>query len=121
MAVAVPRPELDKEAGLGDKRHENPQTEYHSGLATYSILSFSSKKIIDLPGRHINEPSSSGKHYSLPFLPASPSPAVLEGLFELIWRTSRPIDSWVFPRTTEIQAHRQACCVSMEVPRQRQD
>ena len=44
MAVAVPRPELDKEAGLGDKRHENPQTEHHSGLATYSILSFSSKK-----------------------------------------------------------------------------
>ena len=41
----------------------------------------------------INDPSS-GKHYSLPFLPATPSSLsrTLEGLFELTWRPSRALD-----------------------------
>ena len=51
------------------------------------------KKIIDLPGGQINDPSS-GKHYSLPFLPATPSSPsrTLEGLFELTRRPSRALD-----------------------------
>merc|ERR1712073_77905 len=38
---------------------------------------------------------SSGKHYSLPFLPATPSSPsqTLEGLFELTQRPSRALDS----------------------------
>ena len=66
------------------------------GLATNSIffcLLFL-KKIIDLPGGQINDPSS-GKHYSLPFLPAphsSPS-WTLEGLFEQTVHPSRALDS----------------------------
>ena len=42
------------------------------------------KKIIDMPGGQIIDPSS-GKHYFLPFLPVAPlSPSrTLEGLFEL--------------------------------------
>ena len=44
-----------------------------AGLATNSIFSVSFLwKIIALPGGQINDPSS-GKHYSLPFLPATPS------------------------------------------------
>ena len=41
------------------------------------------------------ENSSSGKHYSLPFLPATPSSPsrTLEGLFELTLRPSRALDS----------------------------
>ena len=41
-------------------------------------------KIMDLPGGQINEPFS-GKYYSLPFLPATPSSLsrTLKGLFEL--------------------------------------
>ena len=39
---------------------------------TQFFLSPFCKKVIDLPGGQINEPSS-GKHYSLPFLPATPS------------------------------------------------
>ena len=51
-------------------------------------------KLIDLPGGQINDPSS-GKHYSLPFLPATPSSPsrTLEGLFELTRRPSRALDS----------------------------
>ena len=51
-------------------------------------------KIINLPGGQINDPSS-GKHFSLPFLPATPSSPsrTLEGLFELTWRPSRALDS----------------------------
>ena len=46
-----------------------------SGLFTHSIFfQFAfCKKIIDLPGGQINDPSLGGKHYSLPFLPATPS------------------------------------------------
>ena len=52
------------------------------------------KKIIDLPGGKINDPSL-GKHYSLLFLPATPSSLswTLEGLFELTRRPSRALDS----------------------------
>ena len=51
-------------------------------------------KIIDLPGGQINDPSS-GKHYSLPFLPATPSSPsrILEGLFELTRCPSKALDS----------------------------
>ena len=47
-----------------------------------------------MPGGQINEPSS-GKHYSLPFLPATPSsPSLtLEGLFVLTRRPSQALDS----------------------------
>ena len=47
-----------------------------------------------MPGGQINDPWS-GKHYSLPFLPASPSSPsrTLEGLFELTQRPSRVLDS----------------------------
>ena len=62
-----------------------------------------------MPGGQINDPSS-GKHYSLPFLPATPlSPSrTLEGLFEQTQRPSKALDS---PRAllpdTEIQGHSQ--------------
>ena len=49
---------------------------------------------MDLHVRQINDPWS-GKHYSLPFLPAtplSPSP-ILEGVFELTQCPSRALDS----------------------------
>ena len=51
-------------------------------------------KIIDLPGGQINDPSS-GKHYFLPFLPATPSSPsrTLEGLFELTRCPSWALDS----------------------------
>ena len=51
-------------------------------------------KLIDLPGEQINDPSS-GKNYSLPFPPATPSSPsrTLEGLFELTRRPSRALDS----------------------------
>ena len=50
--------------------------------------------IIDLPRGPINDPLS-GKHFSLPFLPATPSSPsrTLEGLFELTRRPSRALDS----------------------------
>ena len=54
------------------------------GQATNSIFSDSFPyKIIDLPEGHIND-FTSGKHYFLPFLPATPSSPfrILEGLFE---------------------------------------
>ena len=52
---------------------------------------------------------SSGKYYSLPFLPATPSSlsGTLEGLFELTRRPSRVLASCVASGTTEIQGHRQ--------------
>merc|ERR1711923_633389 len=51
------------------------------------------KKIIDLPGGQINDPSS-GKHYSLPFLPTPSSLSrTFEGLFELTRCPSRALDS----------------------------
>ena len=61
-------------------------------------------KLIDLPGGQINDPSS-GKHYSLPFLPATPSSAsrTLEGLFELTQRPSRALDS---PHTLLLELQR---------------
>ena len=51
------------------------------------------KKSIDLPGRKINY-CLSGKHNSLPFLPATPSSPTqtLEGLFELTQRPSWALD-----------------------------
>merc|ERR1712198_804814 len=78
---------------------------------------------IDLPGGQINDPSL-GKHYSLPFLPATPpSPSrTLEGLFELTRRLSRALDS---PRALlpELQRYKDTVmCVALgaEVPGHRQ-
>ena len=67
-------------------------------------------KIIDLPGGQINDPSL-GKHYSLPFLPATPlsQSQTLERLFELSRRPSRALNltSQVASGTMEIIDH---CC-----------
>ena len=68
-------------------------------------------EIIDFPGGQINDPSSEN-HYSLPFLPATPSSPsrTLEGLFQL---TQHPpfkglqLASCVASGTTVIQEHRQ--------------
>ena len=50
--------------------------------------------LLDLPGGQINDPLS-GKYYSLPFLPATPSSPsqTLEVLFELTRRPFRALDS----------------------------
>merc|ERR1711923_60177 len=81
------------------------------------------KKLIDLPGGQINDPSS-GKHYSLPFLPATPSSPsrTLEGLFELTRRPSRALNS---PRALlpELQRHKdtvRCAALGTEVPGHRQ-
>ena len=62
------------------------RTSTGSGLATNTIFFLFPflYKIIDLPGGHINDPSS-GNHSSFPLLPATPSSPsrTLEGLFEL--------------------------------------
>ena len=57
-----------------------------------------------MPGGQINDPLS-GKHYSLPFLPATASSPsrTLGGLFELT--------------TTENQGHSQFCCAGRGGPR----
>ena len=65
---------------------------------------------------------SSGKHYSLPFLPATPSSPsrTLEGLFELTRRPSRALDS---PRALlpELQRYKDTVrCATAEVPGHRQ-
>ena len=80
-------------------------------------------KLIDLPGGQINDPSS-GKHYSLPFLPATPSSPsrTLEGLFELTRRPSRALDS---PRALlpELQRYKDTVrcgALGAEVPGHRQ-
>ena len=93
-----------------------------AGLATNSIFPFG-KKIIDLPGGQINAPSS-GKHYSLPFLPATPSSPshALEGLYELTRRPSRALDS---PRALlpELQRYKdtvKCAAPGAEVPGHRQ-
>ena len=64
--------------------------------------------------------SSSGKLFSLLFLPATPSSLsqTLEGLFQLTRRPSRALALYVASRTTEIQGHRQLW--SAEVPGHRQ-
>ena len=76
------------------------RTSTGSGLATNTIFFLFPflYKIIDLPGGHINDPSSRRHYYSLyslPFLlttPSSPS-RTLEGLFELTWHPSRALES----------------------------
>ena len=80
-------------------------------------------KLIDLPGVQINDPSS-GKHYSLPFLPATPSSPsrTLKGLFELTRRPSRALDS---PRALlpELQRYKDTVrcgALGAEVPGHRQ-
>ena len=67
---------------------------------------------------------SSGKHYSLPFLPATPSSPsrTLEGLFELTKRHSRALNS---PRALlpELQRYKDTVrcgALGAEVPRHRQ-
>ena len=67
-----------------------------------------------------NDPSS-GKHYSLAFLPATPSSPsrTLEGLFELTRRPSWALDSprVLLPELPEIQGHRQVWRTRREGPR----
>ena len=83
------------------------------GQQVWSLTQFFSVsfllKLIDL--------ASSGKHYSLPFLPATPSSPsrILEGLFEL---TRRPLlASCVASGTTEILGHHQVCRARRGGPR----
>ena len=82
-----------------------------SGQAYNPIFSVSFfLEIIDLPEGQINDPSS-GKNFSLPFLPAtllSPS-RTIEGLFELTWCSSRALKlaSCVASGISEIQGHHQ--------------
>ena len=83
-------------------------------------LFFSVAFLYFLPGGQINDPSL-WKHYSLAFLPATPScpSRTLEMLFELTPRPSRALDSprAVTSGTTENQGHRQVCCARRGGPR----
>ena len=74
-------------------------------------------KSIDLPGGQINEPSS-GKCFSLPFLPATPS-----SLFLATRRTSVAINlaSCVASKTPEKQGHCQVCRIRHGGPRTPQE
>ena len=75
----------------------NAGLQYYTWYQVWPLTQFYSVsflwKIIDLPGGQINDPSS-GKHYSLPFLPATPSSPsrTLEGLFELKRCPSRALN-----------------------------
>ena len=85
-----------------------------TGLATKSIsflFPFSEKSFICL--------EALGKHYFLPFLPAtSSSPSrTLKGLFELTRRPSQALASCIAPGTTEIQGHHQVCRARRGGPR----
>ena len=91
-------------------------------LTQFFSVSFLSK-LIDLLGGQITDPQS-GKHYSLPFLLATPlSPSrTLEGLFELTRRPSRALDS---PRVLlpELQRYKDTvrrAALGAEVPGHRQ-
>ena len=79
-----------------------------SGLAPISMFSGSLFfcKINGLPGGQINGPSS-GKDFSLPFLPVTPSSPsrTLEGLFEMTRRPSRAFDS-PFALLPELQRYK---------------
>ena len=95
-----------------------------SGLATNSIFSVSFLwKLIDLPGGQINDPSS-GKRYSLPFLPAIPSSPsrTLEGLFELTRRPSQALDAphALLPKLERYKDNVKCAALGAEVPRHRQ-
>ena len=85
------------ESGGGPKPFE-PKVEVkaEAGLTTKShfLFPFCENSLICLEGKQINDPSS-GKHCSLPFLPATPSSPsrTHEGLFELTRRPSRALDS----------------------------
>ena len=76
-----------------------------SGVYSRSLINKGSRSVLDthmemveaarsVHSRQINDPSS-GKHYSLAFLPATPSSLswTLEGLFELTRRPSPALDS----------------------------
>ena len=81
-------------------------------------------KIIDFPGGQINDPSS-GKYFSLPFLPATPLSLsqTLEGFFELTRRPSRALDS-PCALLLEIQRRKdtvRCAALGAEVPGHRQD
>ena len=89
-------------------------------LTQFYALSFL-LKIIDLPGGQINDPFS-GKHYSLPFLPATPSfpSRTIEGLFELTRRPSRALHS-PCALLPELQRSVRCGTVGAEVPGHRQN
>ena len=73
-----------------------------------------------MPGGQIDDPSS-GKDYSLPFLPATPSSPsrTLEGLFEADTAPFKGprLASCVASGTTEKQGHRQVCRARYGGPR----
>ena len=84
---------FSKNMGADTKKERAPKP----GLATNSIFFcflFVKYHWFAWPSRQINDPLS-GKQYSLPFLPATPSSPsqTLEGLFELTRRPSRALDS----------------------------
>ena len=65
-----------------------------SSLATNSIFLrflFVKRSLICLKGKLMTP--GRGKHFSLPFLPATPLSRTLEGLFELTLRPSRALNS----------------------------
>ena len=77
-----------------------------------------------MPGGQINDPSS-GKHYSLPFLPATPSSPsrTLEGLFELTRRPSLALDL-PRPLLPELQRYKdtvRCAALGVEVPGHHQE
>ena len=78
--------------------HVQAENKGHLNLTAINQFQKSCKKIIELRGGQIIDPSSV-KHFSLPFLPATPLSLsrTIEGLFELL-------DSG----TLEIQGHRKA-------------
>ena len=113
-----------------DSGHSSGGLSYETGggnqvwTLTQFFLCFLCVKIIDLPGGQINDPSL-GKHYSLPFLPATPSSPsrTLEGLFEL---TRRPSQALASPRAVlpELQRYKdtvRCAALGAEVPGHRQE
>ena len=90
-------------------------------LTQFFSVSFLSK-LIDLLGGQITDPQS-GKHYSLPFLLATPlSPSrTLEGLFELTQRPSRALDSpcAMLPELYRYKDTARCAALGAEVPGQR--
>ena len=85
---------LSDRRSYSDKFSGRLRSEQVLPLTQFLSVCFFLQKIINLLGGQIND-SSSGKYFSLPFLPATPSSLswTLEGLFELTRRPSRALDS----------------------------
>ena len=109
-----------EESRFGPKQVETKMVS--PGLATNSFFFY--LLFVTNHWFEINDPLS-GKHYSLPFLPATPSSPsrTLEGLFELTRRPSRALDS---PRALlpELQRYKdtvRCAALGAEVPGHRQE